>query len=62
MRVRNSTKTIMENRLKIIKKLVEEEKFDRMKARTILDGMVHYLMHGTDSEPLIKYFYKHYYI
>ena len=62
MRVRRETKDIMEHRLKAIKKLVKENKMDRMKARITFDGMINYLKKSPDSKPLIKYLYKHYYM
>ena len=62
VRIKNSKKKEMENRLKAISESVKTGKMSLAKANTIRDGMFKYLSHGTasDSSKLIRYM-KHQY-
>lgn len=60
VRIKNSKKKDMENRLKIISKEVEQGKMSIVKAHQIREGMFEYLSHGTDRNKLIRYM-KHMY-
>ena len=62
VRIKNSKKKEMENRLKAISESVKIGKMSVSKANTIRDGMFEYLSHGTvaDSNKLIRYM-KHQY-
>ena len=60
IRIRQSKKREMEQRLKTISRSVREGKMSLSRATQIRDGMIHYLSHGTESGRLIRYLCRQY--